>query len=117
MVNDRINEDATLLAVLHRYAQHAPPRQFRAEVAIGVVVAGAAALLRPASWIVIASIGAASAMLGLWSWADRAIDNARDETPMRAWRMLRALSAVVGVSAFMLSAFAVLARLLGTWIS
>ncbi len=117
MVNDQTSEDATLSAVLHRYAQHAPPRQFRVEMAIGVVVTGAAALLRPASWIVIASIGCASAMLGLWSWADRAIDAAEVGTPDRAWRLLRAVAAVIGICSLMLSAFAVLARMLGTWIS
>lgn len=116
MTLDDIPESATLAAVLHRYAQHAPPRQLGAEIGLGLVLASAAVWVRPGSWIVLLSMGCGLAMLGLWAWADRAVDHT-SAMVSRSWRIIRALAAVVGVSAVVVTAFAGLAKLLGTWIS
>ncbi|WP_411280889.1 hypothetical protein [Gemmatimonas sp.] len=120
MVSDHVPERATLAAVLHRYAQHAPPRQFGAEVGIGLVLASVAVWLRPDRWIVLMAVGCGLAMLGTWAWADRAAERAADEkraATSRAWRFVRAIATVVGASAVMVTAFAGLATMLGTWIS
>lgn len=120
MVIDSVPEHATLAAVMHRYAQHAPSRQLGAEVGIGLVVVSAALWLRPDAWVVLLAIGSALAMLGVWAWADRAADAAEEQShhgASRMYRLVRVSAAVVGVSAAMVTAFAGLAMMLGTWIS
>jgi hypothetical protein len=102
--------------VLHRYAQQASPRQLGAEMGVGLVVASVAVWVRPASWIVLLCIGCALSMLGVWAWADRAVEHSTIGVS-RSWRIVRLLAAVVGVTAAALTAFAGLAKVLGTWIS
>jgi len=98
MVSDHVPDSATLAAVLHRYAQHAPPRQFGVEVGIGLSLASVAVWLRPDRWIVLLAVGCGLAMLGAWAWVDRAAARAADEESAgasRAWRFVRAIAAVV----------------------
>ena len=116
MTADPAPEDATLAAVMHRYALQAPTRQLGAEVGIGLVVLTAAFLIRPSSWIVLLCLGAGCTMLGTWAWADRAVERANPGAA-RLWRVVRSVAAIVGVSAALVTAFAGVASLLGTWIS
>lgn len=120
MVSDHVPDNATLAEVMHRYALQAPPRQLGAEVGVGLVLVSAALWIRPDAWIVLLAIGCALAMLGVWAWADRAADVAEaNETHGRSltYRLVRTLAAIVGVSAALVTAFAGLAAMLGTWIS
>lgn len=115
MMSDQLPESDTLAAVLHRYAQHATSRQLGAEVGVGLLLASVAVWTRPGSWIVLLCVGSGLAMLGTWAWADRAVDTGFGVS--RSWRVVRALAAVVGAAAAVVTAFAGLAKLLGTWIS
>lgn len=119
-----IADEASLGAILHRYAQRAPARHLGAEAALGLGVASAATLLRPRAWILLAGVGVALAMLGVWAWADRAVEqrdaaSAWDDAPRatRPYRMLRGVAATVGTIAALVAAFGVIAGTLGTWIS
>ena len=117
-------EEASLGAILHRYAQRAPARHLGGDVALGLGVAASAAALRPRAWILLAGVGVALAMLGLWAWADRAVEQrdaitAWDDAPRitRPWRVLRGIAATIGTVAALVAAFGVIAGTLGTWIS
>ncbi len=120
MVSDHAPEDATLAAVMHRYALHAPSRQLGAEVGIGLLLVSAALWIRPDVWIVLLAVGAGLAMLGVWAWADRAAEAELEQSHdggAGLYRVVRAIAAVIGASAALVTAFAGLSTILGTWIS
>ncbi|MBL0937688.1 MAG: hypothetical protein IBJ03_02275 [Gemmatimonadaceae bacterium] len=122
MTHDPIAEDATLAAVLHRYSQRAERSELATEIGLGATVAVVALWLRPGSWVVWLAVGVGLTMLGTWAWADRAVDRTIAQTDSESgaaklWRALRGTAALFGISAALVTAFAGVSRLLGTWIS
>jgi hypothetical protein len=118
MILEFPSEDASLAAFLHARAFTASPRRLALDIAVGAVALAAAAWQRPHGWVIIASAAACFAMYGTWAIAERKLEMQGDSLSRSsefAWTLLRAVAALIGLSAALLCTFAIAATAMGSW--
>lgn len=112
--------DANLGDLLSVRARTTPASRLGIDIAGGALIAGAAFWARPIGWVVLASASSCLAFYGLWAIAERRLQ--RDwwlETgrATAGWRLVRAVSGVLGLFAFGAFLLAALGIALGRMIS
>jgi hypothetical protein len=120
MVNTAPPPDEGLAGVLTSRARAASDLRLILDVAVGLLVALAAAIWHPRAWIVPVSIGLVLAAFGGWGIADRELAERVGETGGRSLgglRFARGLAVIVGALGTIVACFAVLGLALGNWIS
>jgi hypothetical protein len=120
MILNSLPQNASLGSFLHARAFAAHTRRLVLDVAVGSLVAVAAAWVRPSGWVMIACIGGCFAMYGLWALAERRLEDERlvmSRGPEVLWEIVRGGAALLGIASVLLLMFSAVAATLGTWIS
>lgn len=113
-------QDLTLRELLSNRARSASDARLALDAGVGLLVAVAALVWRPAAWHLMVAAALCVACFGAWGIADRELRGRRagDTTLSRRLLLaLRLIAAVIGALAALLLAFGALAFVLGTWIS
>ncbi|MGH7653735.1 MAG: hypothetical protein ACREN6_03640 [Gemmatimonadaceae bacterium] len=120
MVNSALSPNESLAAVLVARARAASDGRLILDVAVGLLVALALAIWHPRVWIAPFSAAIVLAAFGAWGLTDRELTERSDGAGgrfVRTLRVLRAISAVVGLGSAAVACFAFFGLALGTWIS
>ncbi len=120
MILDSVPPNASLGSILHARAVAAAPRRLALDVALGSLVAAAAAWARTFGWITLMCAGLCFACYGLWAFAERSLETGPELMSRPAevvWSVVRVAAAIGGLAALLVMAFSLVSVLLGTWIS
>lgn len=120
MILDSVPPNASLGAMLHARAVAATPSRLTIDIVVGTIVATAAAWARPFAWITITCAGLCFACYGVWAFAERRLETGAElisRTEEIGLTALRGIAALAGLAAFLVMAFTIVSRMLGTWIS
>ncbi len=128
MVHVAARPDIGLPELLSHRARAASARRLGLDLALGSVVAVAAALWRPAAWQTLLCAALCFAAYGAWGMADRRLVAARDADPLASTlqdarieaslcRGVRGASALIGTLAAAGLALSTMFGILGRWIS
>lgn len=120
MILDSVPPNASLGVILHARAVAASPRRLVLDVAIGAIVAAAAAWARPFGWITLASAGLCFACYGLWALAERELETGPElmsQSKETALSLLRVVAAVGGLAVLLVMTFSLIWVMFGGWIS
>lgn len=120
MPTDLDRADVTLIELLRARAIGASDRRLTWYIVGGAIATAVIAWRRPAGWTLLVSAALCILMYGAWSVAERHVQSSTWDTPAavtRGWRVLRAITATVGVLALFSMLASVMVRTLGLWIS
>ena len=120
MVNSATGGSVSLPQALVERARSRAPSRLSADLVGGALVATAAALWRPAGWVVIASAGLCFAAFGGWGFADRLLDEPGNMSNRGVYSFLlifRTIAVTIGVATALLFLFSLAGFIMGTWIS
>lgn len=112
--------EASLFDILAARARAESDGRLVADVAIGMVIVIATALIRFALWPIVIAVGVCAMAYGLWGISDRELHDRASTPRSRATVLLttaRGLCVAIGCIAALVVAFGGLRFLLGTWIS
>ena len=113
----RDDASLTLPEFLARRARGASDRRLVIDAGAGIVAAVAAAIFRPAVWLLVASAGLCFAAFGAWGILDRELADVAPGRRATTLRVARGLAVLAGVAAALGVLLAVFGYALGTWIS
>ena len=110
---------ASLSELLHARALATAPRRLGIDLVGGALAALAAMWFRPVGWVAITSAGLCFSMYALWAISERQLQAepgpaGRDRA---LWRVLHAVTTLLGLLTFAALLFSLLGLTLGTWIS
>ena len=120
MMNPALRPDVSLPEFLAGRARAASDGRLVVDVIAGCCVALAAAVWRPAGWLVMLGVSVCLAAFGAWGIVDRELREragGRGAGVVRLLWIVRAAMAGVGALAAVASMFTLLGLALGTWIS
>jgi hypothetical protein len=118
MVAEQVPANASLAEVLRARAFRAPADRLWIDIVGGALVGGVALWARPSGWVSVVAAALCFASYGAWAVAERRLRTATAPAPSVArWRVVHALAAVAGLSAFTLLLFSTLGIALGRIIS
>lgn len=106
--------------LLSARAQRTPEDRLWIDIGGGALLLGAALWARPPFWPLLASGSAVLACYGLWAVATRRLRMGAVPSPRPqkiTWRVIRSMTGVLGVAAFVAALFAALGIALGRLIS
>lgn len=115
-----VNDDVSLAVLLRERALAIPRRWLSIQCAAGLVQTGVSLLRHPRGWPSLALGGICLVLLALWSLSEQRLVDANSLTTRDAllpWRLLRGVSAVLGLVSLFALLSALVSGLIGTWIS
>lgn len=107
---------ATLADVLGARARRTPSDRLVLDIIGGIMVSAAAIWARPTGWFSLLAAALCFACYGCWAFTERRRSAAPEGAPAPtsvSWRVLRQVSAVLGLAAFVMLLFALLGIALG----
>jgi hypothetical protein len=114
--NRDVFDGGSLPELLAHRARQASDRRLAVDVALGLIVAAAVAILRPPLWLPFTALGICLVAFGAWGILDREVIEA-GEGGRRAMSVGRNIVALVGGAAAVLFGVSLFFSLLGSWIS
>ena len=115
--NREVLDRGSLPELLAGRARQSSDRRLAADVAIGVIIASAVAVLRPPLWLPLAALATSLGAYGAWGILDREMRDAGGASSMRLLPWVRAMVAFLGAAAAMTFGVTLFFALLGTIIS
>lgn len=116
--NRDVLDRGSLPQLLLERARHTSDRRLAVDVALGVSIAAAVAVLRPPFWIPLLALAVCLGTYGLWGILDRELAEAAQTTRRaRVLTLARGLVGAIGACVALLFGLTLFFGMLGTWIS
>ena len=115
--NREVLDHGSLPELLAGRARQSSDRRLAADVAVGVMVASALAVLRPPLWVPLASLAATLGAYGAWGILDREVHDANGPSRPRLLPWARTIVALFGAAAAVTFGVTLFFALLGPIIS